>query len=324
MKTKKEYFILGGVILALILYLVFKGRDRDIYPLPEIAKIDVTEVSKIEVSRKGGSIVLSKKEGQWYIDSEEYPADTKAVETMLETIGELAVTVVVSESKNYERYDLADDQKIGVTAWIGERPVREFEIGKTAPSYQHTFVKLGKDDPVYHAKGSFRYSFDKAVEELRDKTALSFDTAEITEMKITKGKDRVIITRNKTTSEAKVDQGGQGDGTTEPGKGERIWQTNDGTILDEAKCNDLLGSLSKLRLENYIEGLNKEAFKDPIYSIQLKGKEDHALSIYEKRNKDDKEHPASSSFNPYPFTLSEEQLKSVMKTPDDLLTILKK
>ena len=39
---------------------------------------------------------------------------------MLDVIEELTLTALVSESKNYVRYDLSHDEKITVKAWKGK------------------------------------------------------------------------------------------------------------------------------------------------------------------------------------------------------------
>jgi hypothetical protein len=67
-----------------------------------------------------------------------------------------------------------------------------------------------------------------------------------------------------------------------------------------------------------MEGKTKEDFKDPIYSVQLHGIEEHVLSIYPKIDEEAEEYPAVSSMNDYPFLLSKWQSENLMK-PGELL-----
>ena len=51
--VKKEYIILGVVIFALLLYLVFRSGDKIHYKMPELKTIDAKTLSKIEIDTMG-------------------------------------------------------------------------------------------------------------------------------------------------------------------------------------------------------------------------------------------------------------------------------
>ena len=53
MKVKKEYFILAGVIVALILYLVLHKSNRTYYKLPDIPAVSGKQILKIEIVKAG-------------------------------------------------------------------------------------------------------------------------------------------------------------------------------------------------------------------------------------------------------------------------------
>lgn len=318
MKIKKEYFILVAIILSIALYLILRNPDRTHYKLPKVPHVAKTDISKIEISKPDTTIVLKRKDKKWYIAPEGYLANTDEVEKMLDSIEKLFVTTLVSESKNYSLYDLDDDHKITVKAWAGEALRREFNVGKTASSYQHTFLKLSGDDRVYHARGNFRSNFDQTVESLRDKTVLSFNRSEIQEIQIAKGKE--VIAFNRTQVPGKVSTGKEDDADSQPeAESKTVWQTADGKEGDETKLNRLLNTLSNLRCEKYIDNQKKEDFTDPVYTFQLKGAQEYDLSIFAKKDKSSKSYPAVSSENDYPFLLPEWQTKSLMTNPGDML-----
>ena len=322
MKVKKEAIILGAMIVALSLYLVFRNPDRTHYELPAIPEIAEANISKIEISKKGTTIVLNKEDDKWHIAPEGYLVDTHKVEGMLDGMKTLAVTALVSESESFGRYDLDDDKKITVKAWQGEALKRDFDVGKTASSFQHTFVKLSGDDRVYHGRGNLRDQFDQTVEGLRDKTVLSFDRNDIQEIHITKGKEVIAFKPAQVPVEVKALSEGdtEGEETLSPeGKPKMVWQTADGKEGDEAEIDRLLNTLSSLRCEKYIDDKKKEDFTDPICTAQLKGTEEYTLSIFAKKDKDANNYPAISSENDYPFLLPKWQADSLMKKPDDML-----
>ena len=63
---------------------------------------------------------------------------------MLDILEDLTLTVLASEAETYDQFDLGDDKKIEVKAFKDDQQVRHFFMGKTAPFYRHTFVRLAR------------------------------------------------------------------------------------------------------------------------------------------------------------------------------------
>jgi hypothetical protein len=316
MKVKKEYFILAAIILALSLYLFLRKTDRAHYELPKLPAVPKADVSKIEISKKGETVILNRRNGNWNIGPQRYPADNAKIKGMLGIIENLTLTAMVSESKDYSRYDLDNEQKVTVRAYIGETLTREFEIGKVAPSYRHTFVRLKENELVYHARENFRHTFDVNVDDIRDKQVLSFDKTEIQEIHLLKNGRSLVCARSTTSVNADKETVVQ----SKPSQVQMlIWESAEGQRCDEKKLNRLLDTLSNLRCERYIDNKKKEALIDPIYSIELKGAQDYNLSVFAKAEGDEKSYPATTSMNDYPFLLPEGSAKSIMKAPDEML-----
>lgn len=318
MKVKKEYSILVVIMVALVLYLVLRQQEKTHYRLPELPRVAGTEISKIEISKADTSIVLSKKDNTWYIDPKGYSADNRKIKEMLANIEKLTLTALVSESKNYSRYHLGNDKKITVRAWAGDNLRREFEVGKTAPSFRHTFVKIAGDDRVYHARDNFRGKFDQTAEDLWDRTVLSFERTEIEGIQITRGEQSIILSRKQIPVEISTDQKPEVE-SPPPSKLEIVWENPDGKKGDQSTINRLLATLSNLRCEKYLEGRKKDEFANPIYTLTLKGAQEHSLSIFGKPDKEAKSYPAISSQSGFPFLLSDGQAKGIMKNPDEML-----
>ncbi len=318
MKIKKEHIILAVIILALSLYVILRNPNRTHYKLPELSEVAEKDISKIEISKSDASIVLNKEDDKWHIAPQGYLADTEKVKNMLDSVEKFALTALVSESKNYSRYDLDDENKITVKAWTGGTLKRKFEVGKAASSFRHTFVRLADDHRVYHAMGNLRTKFDETVDKLRDKTVLSFDKTEIQDIRITK--DKQVVAFNRTQVPVVVKAGEEADEQSPASvKEETLWQTADGKKADETQLDRLLSTLSNLSCEKYIDDKKKEYFKDSIYTVQLVGAEEYTLSIFAKTDKDAENYPAVSSANDYPFLLQEWQAKNLMKKPDELM-----
>jgi hypothetical protein len=318
MKIKKEYLILFILIIALSLYLVLRKPDRSHYRLPNIAQVSTSEMTRVEISRPHGTILLEKKEGLWTISPEAYPADAFKIKNILDTIGTLTLTTLISESKSYERYDLHKEKRIGVKAWIGDNLMREFDVGKVAPSFRHTFVKIAGDERVYHARENFRDRFDQTVENLRDKGVLRFEQEEIQKLDITTGKDSLTLIRKSLPVEVTTSQEAEAR-DKEPPRAESVWQTSEGKGVDESKLRRLLATLSRLNCSAYLEGRKKGDFTDPVYTIQLQGAKAYTLSVFEKTKKEDKTRPVVSSDSAFPFLLPDFQANRIMISPEEFL-----
>lgn len=318
MKSKKEYVLLFIVIMAVSLYLVFRNTDKIQYQLPDIPKIAKNEITKIEIIKPDASISLLKRDNAWLIGPEEYPA-ANSINSMIDVISGLTVTGLVAEAKNDPRYDLTEEKKIAIKAWAKDSLKLEFEVGKTAPSQHHTFIKLSNDPRIYLADGNFRGKFNKSVDDLRDKTILTFEKDEIQEIEIMKGNQSVVLAK-KELPMAPPNQVAETEVAAEITPQTSFeWENSEGQKADESFLESMLGTLSNLKCQNFIDDQEKSRFTAPIYTIKIKGTQSYTLSLFEKTDDNDKAYPAISSENNDPFLLSESQVKGIMKDPEEVL-----
>ncbi len=324
MKPKKEYIVLGIIIIALSVYLAIRNTDNTRYKLPDLPEISVKDISRLEITGTEKSVILNRKDNKWYTDAEAYLTDSNKVGKMLETIGKLTLTALVSESKSYNRYDLDKDKKINIKAWNGDKLAREFDIGKTAASYRHTFVKLPDDDNVYHGRDNFRNKFEISLEDLRDKTVLSFDKNQIQAIHVSKKEKTIILTKNQASVTVDINQTQKEPetkttDTQPPVPEETFWQTTDNRKFDEKAIDPMLTSLSTLKCSKYINGKTKADFTNPICILQLKGTEEYSISIFANPDKESKDYPAISSANDYPFIISSWQADKILENQKKIL-----
>lgn len=324
--VKKEYIILGVLIVALLLYLVFKGTNKIHYQLPELKSFDAQSLTKIEISKSdwASTVTMVKKDNQWFLDPTGYPVEQSILTDITNNIKDVALTELTSSSKNYALYDLGKDKAIHVKAYRNDEVVRDFELGKAASTYNHGFVRLKDDDRVFMASQIFRVNFDKPLSDFRSKVVMTLDKNEISEITIDMIKEgkKFLFTRTAIpvpakTIESKKDENQQ---TPEP---EVIWKMPDGKEGNSPELNTILAQMADLRCFEFFDNKKKEDFNSPIYTIKLKGKKDYTISIFEKSGEvpkgDDKMYPAVSSENSYPFWLNSYVTDSIMKKPENLL-----
>ena len=314
MKLKIEYLILLIVIAALIAYLALHKSDRTLYELPQLPAIGAQDISRLEIAKAGETIVVKKQDDAWHIEPGDHAADGTKIRDMVDVLGNLAVTALVSESGSYERYDLNDDRKIAVKAWAGGTVRRDFYIGKTAPTYHHTFVRLAGNDNVFHARGDFRRTFDLSRDDLRDKTVMAFDAGDIQEISIT----RKGITERFTQVPLPRDASSEGTAEPQSSEGASAWKNSRGAEIDGSRVEALLSDLSSLKCESYLEGKRKADFADPIITLMLKGTREYLLTIYRKEEEADEGVPALSSATGEPFLLTDQRIESLQTAIDGL------
>ena len=327
MKIKKEYLFIALVIFSLVSYLLIRKSDRTEYQLPAVPKVIAGNITKIEVVRPGETVTLEKIDKQWMIQPQAYPADAGKITAMLTDLEQFSLTALVSETQSYSRYDLTPDKAIQVKAWVGDGVKRDIQIGKSASTYQHTYVRINDAPQVYQAQQNLKNAFDQTIAQLRDKTVLSFDPAEVKDIIITKNGQQTAFHKNEVTSESvptPADGAAKPENTPQQPAGgakppEIQWLTDQGSQADISKINRLISSLSRLSCESYPEENNKSELPDPISSIVIKGNKDYTLAIYPKSEKEGSGYPAVSSENSYLFTLPAYQGTTLSVDPQTLM-----
>lgn len=314
MKIKKEVIILGIVIVALSVYLLQRGQDRTRYTLPAIPALAAADITKIEISRQNQAVTLSRHDDRWTIEPQGFAAAPKSVQDMLAALSGLSLTALVAESKNYALYELDDDNRIHVKAWHGDRLGRELYIGKVAPSFRHTFVRLAGDDRVFHAQDNFRFYFMGGPDELRNKSVLTFPRADVTEVEIATAEHTVVF-RREAAEAGEV----AGDKTAGAAEGQGNWKRSDGLAADGGRLRQLIGELSDLQCERFLPEPDRSGLGRPIFALALRGPGEHTLKIFAPAG-EDKSHPAVSSQREQAFLLAEDQAQRLMVDPQKLLS----
>jgi hypothetical protein len=315
MKLRKEYVILGALIVALSLYIFLRKGDRSRYELPVLPPIKTADITRIEIDTPSEQIELLRKSGSWVVGEKAYPADEDQVRKIADLIGKLTLTALISDSKNYARYELDEDRRISVKAWNNDQLVRSFDIGKTAPSFRHTFVRIEGDPRVYHGRENFHNLFAKNVDDLRDKRVLSFDQSQIGRIHL-EGEEGAV-----TLVKAPGAAGGETDApvpTAEKSSRSGVWQDSQGKTVDGEKLEQALKELAQLKCKAFIYGRSSADLGAPIYTVSLEGSETYTLSIFERLETDADDYPAVSSQNDDPFLVQSWRAERIMLDPADV------
>ena len=286
---------MAAVVIALVLYIALRREDRVRYVLPESPAVDRSTITAILIEGTGG-IELLKQGDIWIITPDGYAALQSEVDSMLEALEDFTITDLVSTAEYYDRYELDNERKLHVTAKATGNIVRSFDLGKRAPSYNHTYVRLDSDSNIYHAASDLRRTFDKTKDDLWDKMVLSFDRESIVNIGVRLPDG--TITLSKPTQQV------QADSQEEKSR----WESSDDGEWDAEVIDDLLDRLDDLTCARFIEGEYDEP-GEPLIELALQGSDSYELILYEK---DDEGYRASSSHTPYFFYVSSWQGDSIL------------
>lgn len=311
MQWKKEQIILVAIIAVLAVYLIVQKSGRTHYTLPELERIEKSEVTKLSLKEKDSGIILQRKGDGWFIEPQGYAADATAADGLVSGITGLGLSALVSESGNLAVYDLDPEHGIEVAAYAGDAARRSFVVGKVAPSGRHTFVKLDKTRGIFHARGNLRTIFDTTVLRLRDKSVMKIGE-DIRSLVLFNGKKKLAL---EAQEPGPVDQ--KKSETEQSGKAtaEIRWRTGAGKPANDREVDDLISTVRNLSCDDFIEGKEKKDFRHPAYTVTLNGARSYTLSLF--RQKDDS-YAGVSSEREYPFTLSQWRAKKIMKEFDVL------
>ena len=186
MKLKKEYIILLLIIVVLVIYIALRKDSRIQYEIPEVAELAPEKISGIVIKGITSEILLAKENDKWLIGDDKYVADAYKVEKMIDFLKKPLLITVVSDSKDYIRYGLDEKNMITVKALSGENQQRLIEIGYQADVRNHTFIKLENDTRVFQAREDLRDIFSADIDDIRDKTVLSFNVEEVENIHLTR------------------------------------------------------------------------------------------------------------------------------------------
>ena len=312
---KKEFILLIAVIAALSVYLVFQKTDKVAYELPLIPVIEKNDITGIEIKKQAESVRLNKTGSKWQAGDKAYIADNNKIEAMLKAIAAFDLSAMVSESKNYDRYDLSDEKKIHVDVWADKELLLSFDLGKTAGTRRHTFVKMADDDRVYHARGNFRNNFDVTEEEIRDKQVLALDKNEIQKIRFQKNGHTLVLSRQVPAAETGSEGTGASANTAPDPSSDADgiqWITEAGGAADTEAIDKLLAALADLRCQRFVYDQTRENLKDPVYKIALSGSREYTVTVYGNGEEEKNEYVATSSATEDPFILPKWQAEKIM------------
>jgi len=319
MKKKKinlELVIIGAVIVLSLIYIMFRKSDKVHYRVPELDHLKSGKIMKILITKGDRIVSLENKKGGWVVGEEAYPAQAPLVENILKRVADIKLTTLVSRAANYYKYELDDERKINVKVYSDEEILREFDLGKTAATYDHTHIRLKDDKNVYHAEGSIRNDLDKTLDDLRNKDVFSFDKGNVTEVAVTL--DGKTYTLNKRVLPVTAEK--KSDGEEAPKTPRVQWKFN-GKDVEESKVSPALNTLSDLKCDRYVYNDIELKGTELFFTIRFKGVEESTITFLKSGDEKSDKYIGKTPQSKYTFYVRKYQVDNIVNPLKDLFRI---
>lgn len=205
-EIKRYRLLIGGAVLLAMIglawYAVTKNTGdtpvAESTSTPTLPEIDRDAITQLEVQRPEDDhpIRLVKDGDHWRLTAPiEAPAAATAIDTALDKLADLELRgVAATRSQHHERLEVDAEHGVHVIARAGDREVINFWIGAVRSG--NTMIRLDGQDPVLMAHGSFKFAFNKAVRDWRDRAITDIDPDTVREVTFTNTNGTFHFTKN--------------------------------------------------------------------------------------------------------------------------------
>jgi hypothetical protein len=149
---------------------------------PKILALSDNQIQQIRIAKSGSPpVVLKKLADKWAIaEPKAMPADQDAVNSLTSSISTLnADRLIEDHPANLAEFGL-DNPKEEVDVTLKDGKTDKLLLGSDTPSGSDSYAKLETKPAVYTIPSYSKSSFDKSVNDLRDKRLLPFNQDKLT------------------------------------------------------------------------------------------------------------------------------------------------
>ena len=166
---------------------------------PSILKLSEDSINQVELKKAGAQTILLTRSGSaWKItEPKPFAADQTAVSSILSTISSLnSERLVEDKSANLQRYGL-DHPSLEIDATEKNGKVQSLLLGDATPTGSAVYAALVGDPRVFTLAQYHKTSFDKSLNDLRDKRLLTVSADKVSRVEIVGGNGEIEFGHNK-------------------------------------------------------------------------------------------------------------------------------
>jgi hypothetical protein len=190
--------VLGGVVWWFNKHPSTDATASKTPAAPKLISVDPKQIEGIRLAKAGAEPVeLTKLAGSWTIAKPSaMPADADAVSMLAGSIASLNADRVIDEHpSDLSAFGLTmPTEEIDVTLKGGK--TTKLLLGSDTPAATGTYAKLDNDSKIYTVPTFTKTSFDKSVNDLRDKRLLTFNQDKLTSFSTTSKGQTVEFGKN--------------------------------------------------------------------------------------------------------------------------------
>ncbi len=199
--------IIAALVLAALTGALYwsdhrKSKDADapaVDVAPKILTVPLQDISRIEIKKKGSDPLDIAKDasGKWQITAPKaYAADQDSVGSIAAALSSLSSQRLLEEkSADLAQYGLTEPSlELDVT--FKEKTARLL-IGDETPTGNGSFAVLAGDPRVFTVASYTKSSFDKSLNDLRDKRLITSDVDKASQIELLAEKQVITFARNK-------------------------------------------------------------------------------------------------------------------------------
>jgi hypothetical protein len=165
---------------------------------PKLADISEAQVQSIDLTKKGTPpLDVQKQQGKWAITApQKYPADQDAVTSMVSSLNPVtADSVIEDKPTDLAKYGLSNPSLI-VAVHEKNGKTQDLVFGDDVPAASLVYARVNNDPKVYAISSAVKSSFDKSLNDLRDKRLLTFDQNALTRIELITAKSDIEFGKN--------------------------------------------------------------------------------------------------------------------------------
>jgi hypothetical protein len=157
---------------------------------PKVLSLTADQIQSIHVTKTGGTPITVRKTGdQWQIDpaagAKPLAADSDAISGITSTVSPLTSDRLIDEHPQALSSFGLDAPTLEADITTKDGKTQKLLFGSDTPSGSATYVKVDGDSKVYTVPSSTKSTFDKSVNDLRDKRLLTLHSDKITSVSLT-------------------------------------------------------------------------------------------------------------------------------------------
>jgi hypothetical protein len=246
MNRKTLTAVAAFAILGLIAFFALRqpekgeGVNDRARPLPPIA---AGTLDSISITRQGVTSTITRAAGKYKVTAPVAgEADESNAKGAFDALEKLVLGNLVTENKaKHAEFELDDAKAIHVVAKAGAATPADLLVGKSVGS--GTMVRLAGKDEVWQATGPLRATFDKPPAEWRDRSVITFSTADAETLTVKSGTPAgmIVVKKNGKTP-----------------LGEDKWDLVSSSVkmdrLDNGVPNGIVSALSAFKTNDFADG----------------------------------------------------------------------